>query len=169
MANAEITKKALATSLRQLMETIPFSKVSISDICRHVGMSRKSYYYHFKDKYDIVIWIFQTECYVKCNHLKPKEKFEKICTYLYDNRVFYAKILSANGQNALSEYIAKALMQSISFLAEPNDSKSPSVFEFYKDALIISLRKWLTAYKTITPDSYIHFLKQIFDLSQISG
>ena len=61
MAESIITKKALATSLKDLLETMPFEKVTIADICEGCGMNRKSFYYHFRDKYDLVNWIFDTE------------------------------------------------------------------------------------------------------------
>ena len=38
-----------------------FDKINISDICEPCYMNRKSFYYHFKDKYDLVNWIFDTE------------------------------------------------------------------------------------------------------------
>ena len=58
MADSNITKNALATSLKKLMREKPFEKISVSDICDDCGMNRKSFYYHFKDKYDLVNWIF---------------------------------------------------------------------------------------------------------------
>ena len=53
MPDSNITKKALAMAMKELMEQIPFSKISVSDICEKCGMNRKSFYYHFKDKYDL--------------------------------------------------------------------------------------------------------------------
>lgn len=61
MPDSNITKKALAMAMKELMEQIPFSKISVSDICEKCGMNRKSFYYHFKDKYDLVNWIFDVE------------------------------------------------------------------------------------------------------------
>ena len=66
MPDASITKYALAVSLRQLMDTTPFEKISIQDICAACGMSRKSFYYHFPDKYALVNWIFDTEFLAAC-------------------------------------------------------------------------------------------------------
>ncbi len=162
MANVEITKYAMAHSMQQLMETVPFSKISISDICRQIGMSRKSFYYHFKDKYDMMIWIFNTECFSKCESKASWDKLEYICTYLYKNRTFYAKALSVEGQNSLSEYFAQIMLPHMAYMKEENDGKTPTVFEFYKDALLLSLRKWLTIYKAVTPEAYVLFLKGIF-------
>ena len=55
MADSNITKKALAAALKELMEEMPFEKIGIGDICERCGMHRKSFYYHFKDKYDLVV------------------------------------------------------------------------------------------------------------------
>lgn len=44
--------------MKKLMEKKPFSKISVGDICEDCGMNRKSFYYHFRDKYDLVNWIF---------------------------------------------------------------------------------------------------------------
>ena len=50
MADSNITKRALASALKQLMEKEPFSKISVCDICEACDMKRQSFYYHFKDK-----------------------------------------------------------------------------------------------------------------------
>lgn len=61
MADSNITKRALATSLKELMLEQPFDKINVAQICARCNMNRKSFYYHFKDKYDLVNWIFDTE------------------------------------------------------------------------------------------------------------
>ena len=61
MAESGTTKQALAEAMKTLLIQRPFRKVSVGDICEVCGMSRKSFYYHFKDKYDLLNWIFQTE------------------------------------------------------------------------------------------------------------
>ena len=61
MADSNITKRALASALKELMESTPFSKITVSDICAKCNMNRKSFYYHFKDKFDLVNWIFDVE------------------------------------------------------------------------------------------------------------
>ena len=58
MADSNVTKRALAEGLKQLMERRPFAKISVGDICESCNMNRKSFYYHFRDKYDLVNWIF---------------------------------------------------------------------------------------------------------------
>ncbi len=48
MPDSNITKRALAAALKELMETKPFSKISVSDICQACDMSRKSFTTIFK-------------------------------------------------------------------------------------------------------------------------
>lgn len=61
LADSNITKQALSSAFKELLESRPFSKISIGDICEKCEMNRKSFYYHFKDKYDLVNWIYYTE------------------------------------------------------------------------------------------------------------
>jgi len=61
MPEANITKRALGASLKALMQTHAFHKISVGDICEHCGMHRKSFYYHFQDKYDLLNWVFYSE------------------------------------------------------------------------------------------------------------
>ena len=50
------TKKKIADCVRQLMKRKEISKITIGDIMEATGMSRQSFYYHFKDIYDLVEW-----------------------------------------------------------------------------------------------------------------
>jgi len=61
LADSNITKRALANALKELMVEMPFEKINVADISGRCDMNRKSFYYHFKDKYDLVNWIFDTE------------------------------------------------------------------------------------------------------------
>lgn len=61
MSNSDFTKFMIARGLKQLLETKSFTDVTVGDIARHCKMSRNTFYYHFKDKYDVINWIFYTE------------------------------------------------------------------------------------------------------------
>ena len=61
MPESILTKKALADSLKKLLTHLPFNKITVTEICQECGMHRQSFYYHFKDKYELVNWIFHDE------------------------------------------------------------------------------------------------------------
>lgn len=53
---SQVTKRALAQSLKNLLLKKPLNKITISDIAEDCGISRMTFYYHFKDIYDLVEW-----------------------------------------------------------------------------------------------------------------
>ena len=48
------TKRSLADSLKKLMQSKPFSKISVSEIIKLSGVNRKTFYYHFADIYALL-------------------------------------------------------------------------------------------------------------------
>ena len=47
----------IADQMRELMKRKPLSKIRITEICRAAEIERSTFYYHFKDKYDLIAWI----------------------------------------------------------------------------------------------------------------
>lgn len=53
---SQITKRALEQSLKNLLLKKPLTKITVSDITEDCGINRMTFYYHFKDIYDLVEW-----------------------------------------------------------------------------------------------------------------
>lgn len=53
---SQITKRALEASLKNMLLKKPLDKITINDIAEDCGISRMTFYYHFKDIYDLVEW-----------------------------------------------------------------------------------------------------------------
>ena len=106
-ADSNLTKRALAAAMKELMEQMPFSKISVSDIAEQCGMNRKSFYYHFKDKYDLVNWIFDME-YLQLSSRQDYagiwDFLTELCSFFYENRSFYRRALRIEGQNSFLEH-----------------------------------------------------------------
>ena len=54
------TKKILADSMLELSRTVTINKITVDMIVKNCGYSRKTFYNHFLDKYDLAYWIFET-------------------------------------------------------------------------------------------------------------
>ena len=114
MSDSNITKKALATALKDLMQTQPFEMVSVGEICEACELNRKSFYYHFKDKYDLVEWIFHSEFIATVSAGKVTDRWSfvrTLCDYFYRERAFYSKLLRLTGQNSFRQYFSEYLFQ----------------------------------------------------------
>lgn len=53
---SQMTKRALEASLKELLRHKPLDKITVSDLTDHCGVNRMTFYYHFKDIYDLVEW-----------------------------------------------------------------------------------------------------------------
>ena len=53
---SQVTKRALEQSLKNLLLKKPLTKITVGDITDDCGINRMTFYYHFKDIYDLVEW-----------------------------------------------------------------------------------------------------------------
>ena len=61
MANSEQTKRALAEGLKTALRSQEFDQITVADITECSEVSRNTFYYHFRDKQELVDWIFHTD------------------------------------------------------------------------------------------------------------
>jgi AcrR family transcriptional regulator len=61
MSKADQTKQDLARRFIDLMGASSFSSISVARIIESCCMNRKTFYYHFKNKEDLVIWIYRRD------------------------------------------------------------------------------------------------------------
>lgn len=169
MADSNITKRALAASLKELMAEMPFSKISVSDICDKCEMNRKSFYYHFKDKFELVNWIFDTEFLFVTNRKDGWSFLADLSHHLYDNRQFYRKALRIQGQNSFSDHFHEMLQPVVSeyikdLIQPPTDQLAKQITaetehsfytHFLTDGIVCSIERWLLGGSDMDADSFL--------------
>ena len=150
MPDSNITKRALAGALRELLEEQPFSKISVGEICERCQMARKSFYYHFRDKYDLVSWIYDVDFITaakKTGFRGGWELVESLCACFYDNRSFYRRVLEIQGQDSFSDYLRNSMAATVfQELRDPQASEKQNDFRagFYADAFVAAVKRWLS-------------------------
>ena len=179
MADSNITKQALSSALKELMDEHPFEKISVSDICERCHMNRKSFYYHFKDKYDLANWIFDNE-FIELSKthslemMNPSYSFEErwrgmviVCQYFYENRNFYRRILQVEGQNSFSghfrDFMYPILKRRVMDLVGQDDVPR-MVLDFIVDGLECTIERWLLDKNCVTADEFVGNIKQLIHL-----
>jgi len=53
-----LTKLLIAYFLKSLASFMSMGKINITDICNQAGVNRRTFYYHFIDKQELICWIF---------------------------------------------------------------------------------------------------------------
>ena len=149
-ADSNLTKRALAAAMKELMEQMPFSKISVSDIAEQCGMNRRIFdmeYLQLSSRQDYAgIWDFLTE----------------LCSFFYENRSFYRRALRIEGQNSFLEHFKEVLEPSIKyFLASSLEEAKYQQFciNFYADAFIAAFVRWLSDKDCVPPQEFVRMLK----------
>ena len=150
MADSLTTKKAFAGALKKLVAEKNFEKISIGEICEVCEMNRKSFYYHFHDKYELVIWIFNNEF---LDRVKSRtnddawETLERLARYFYANKLLYRKILAISGQNSFIEYFSTLCRRIFTdrIKEQLGDIMITDLnVKIYSDFFVFAIYSWLT-------------------------
>lgn len=102
------TKRALAESLKKLMRTKPFSKITVTEIVNDCGVNRKTFYYHFEDIYALLRWIFEEEAVNIIRQFDLFNDYEAamgfVSRYIEENRDMLRNAYDAFGSVELSQF-----------------------------------------------------------------
>ena len=100
---AERTKIWIADKMKKLMAGKPIDKIRVSEICELAEISKPTFYYHFRDKYDLAAWIFF------CSHFNVDvlslESSSESMKRVRNDFLFYKRAFEDSSQNALWQYM----------------------------------------------------------------
>ena len=168
---SDLTKQALIASFKKLLETEPFDKITISDITNDCGLSRQTFYYHFRDKYDLVNWIYDTEFISVARSRQYASGWDRIadlCAYFYENRRFYCKVLAIQGQNSFSDHFRELIVPVLEEVLRdilPEKDVLEFHINFFSDAFICALERWLRSKNSVPPEEFIALLRSCIQIA----
>ena len=104
------TKNMFADKIQELAGYKSIKEIQIKELCELCEVERSTFYYHFKDKYDLIAWIFQ-QYYIEeekvAEHINDEEMIFRMLTRLYNHRHFFSEALRDSSQNNLREYMVE--------------------------------------------------------------
>ena len=177
MSDSLITKNAIAKSIKELMKKKNLQKISVADIVQNCGINRQTFYYHFKDKYDLINWIFYSEVVVSVTGQKRygdwSEAMLNVLNVMKEEQEFYTGALNLTGQNAFQNYffeVTKALVREIiDTLAEGRNMEEKDknfIAEFYTYGLVGTVMEWARGGMKEPPRELVGRLKYFIDDSK---
>ena len=166
MADSNSTKSDLAEAMKKLMARKPFAKISISDLCDDCGRTRTSFYYHFKDKYDLVNWIFYVDFLTNVGGKSFENEWDllvAICNIFYQDRAFYRGALKIEGQNSFRDYFYEMLEPVVGFFVKDLfQVQDQELFvTFFCDAFLTAVLRWFSMESDLAPEVFIGELKEV--------
>ena len=151
---SQTTKRALGASLKKLLLQKPLNKITISDIAEECGISRMTFYYHFKDIYDLVEWTCVEDAAQALEGKKTydtwQEGFLNIFHAVQANKPFVMNVYRCVSRERIEQYL-NPLIHSLILGVVQEKSVGMSVSEadqqfianFYEYAVIGVMLEWI--------------------------
>ena len=108
---ANTTKLALEAALKKELLTKSLDKITINELAEDCGISRMTFYYHFKDIYDLVEWACVEEAARALAGKKTydtwQQGFLQILQSLQKDKVFYINVYHSISREYIEQYLYK--------------------------------------------------------------
>ena len=169
----EKTKLKIAYSLKNRMQTNSLSKISIKDIVNDCGLTRQTFYRHFKDKYDCVNWYFERVAQQSFKQLSNGvnlndgliKKFELLKA---DQRFFYEAFM-ADDKNSLFQYDYDCIYEFYSSIILKKvgalDTEMEFLLKMYCKGSIDMTFEWVKEGMKLSEKEFAHLLIEAMPIS----
>ena len=142
---SQVTKRALEASLKKLLLEKPLHKITVSDITEDCGINRMTFYYHFKDIYDLVEWSCQEDASRALAGKKTYETWQQgllqIFEAVLDNKPFILNVYRSVSREQVETYLYKLTYDLLEGVVE-EQAQGMSVRQEDKD-FIATLYKYM--------------------------
>lgn len=151
---AERTKIWIADTMKKLMAKKPIEKIRVTEICKEAQIERPTFYYHFKDKYDLVAWVFFHDAF-RTDIISVESAAESM-NRMRKDFIFYKRAYEDTSQNPLWQYMleyfddrySKEALQMLG--TDSLDTQTKYSIRLYCYGAVGMTREWLLS-DNITP------------------
>ena len=151
---SNITKKALEASLKHLLLQKPLNKITVSDIAEDCGINRMTFYYHFKDIYDLVEWACVEDAAQALDGKKTyetwQEGFLNIFHAVLENKPLIMNVYRCVSRERVELYLYQQTYNLINGVVEEKaagmsvrDDDKRFITDFYKYAFVGIMLDWV--------------------------
>lgn len=166
MANYTQVEQDIVVSFKQLICDHEFDDISIAQIAAGARITRRGFYNHYKDKYDLVNQIFDKDIFPFVLDVTDNNEWDKgslyICNYLKENRSYYRKILPLQRQNCLQGEFHKLTEKQMQLLIPKmlegrTISEEDHIFltEYYYNAYMGLVKEWVMGAYDFSSEEFV--------------
>ena len=153
MSASDLTKQAIVASTKELVCEKGFEKISVIEIAGRCSINRNTFYYYFKDKYEVIEYIFNSEVRPALLPFEEKKSLAKsvtaLCEHLKNEKTFYMHILQCIGHGSLRQllvmyykwYLIEAAQENCNRLKIQGESRD-IIARFYAHGTVGMICEW---------------------------
>lgn len=166
---SQLTATAIKASLKKLLNDKPLDKITVKDIVEDCGINRKTFYYHFRDIYDVLEVMLSEELRRFESSHKNDESLEecifKITDFIRKNKKAVKHIYDSIDLSKLEKALYDAAFPQIKSYIETHTGAAEHTEEdiellsaLFSAAIVGAVLRWL---RDGVPDRYDEALKSI--------
>ena len=151
---SQVTKRALEASLKKLLLEKPLHKITVSDITDDCGINRMTFYYHFKDIYDLVEWSCQEDASRALAGKKTYETWQQgllqIFEAVQENKPFILNVYRSVSREQVENYLYRVTYDLLEGVVEEKaagmtvrEEDKEFIADFYKYAFVGLTLEWV--------------------------
>lgn len=151
---SQVTKRALEASLKHLLLKKPLDKITINDITEDCGINRMTFYYHFKDIYDLIEWSCIEDATRALEGKKTYDTWEQgflqILEAVLDNKPFIMNVYHSVSREQVEGYLYKVTYDLLIHVVDEKsqgmqvrDEDKKFIADFYKYAFVGLMLEWI--------------------------
>lgn len=151
---SQITKRALEESLKKMLLKKPVNKITISDITEDCGINRMTFYYHFKDIYDLVEWSCVEDAARALDGKKTydtwQQGFLQIFQAVLDNKPFVQNVYQFVNREQVETYLYSlthnlliGVIEEKAVGMQVRDEDKEFIADFFKFAFVGLMLDWI--------------------------
>lgn len=157
------TGHALTIALKEMMATQPIDTISVLELSKKCGISRKTFYYHYHDIYDLLTQVFLDEKIQGVENANNYNDLVKcVFTYYQKNEQFVNAAINSAGKQLFYEFIYNIFYTSgLRFINRIDEEKKltigirKSIARFYANGYGNSTVYYLANYRHKTLEGLI--------------
>ena len=124
-----LTKKALLVAFGELIEEKSFNKITITDLTEKCGLNRMTFYYHFDNIYELMIWGLEMQMHEASkdyiNYENWKTGYLRVFYFALERKNYIKKIFQTIEQEHLEHYLNKIAEQMVLSVIEDKSGDKP--------------------------------------------
>ena len=151
---SQTTKRALAASLKKLLLQKPLDKITVIDIVEDCEVNRQTFYYHFKDIFDLIEWMCLDEASKALNGQKTydtwQQGFLQIFHAVQQNKPFIMNVYHSVSREQVELYLHEVTYDLMIGVIEEQargmsvrDEDKRFIADFYKFAFVGLMLDWI--------------------------
>ena len=151
---SDATKVAMSNALKEQLKKKKLSKITINDIASACNISRMTFYYHFRDIYDLTEWTLEEAAGRAIGENRTYESwqqgFEGLLRELQANQTLILNIYRSMDREMIERYLLKKAESLLMPVVEQeshglpvNEENKRRVAIFYSYAFLGVLMEWI--------------------------